>query len=172
MAHLMATVYVALGPIFISLALFAPTRPIFSAFVGALISTVVLQGLALALASLLVGAEGAMANAVLVSAPTETYGRVGMLFGACMVFSLAGWFALRLPAVAASLCGGVHFAPTALVAMTYGSIQNGASAAINTAGNYAGQGVQAARRGLSGPSSIPPAGPSLSRSASAQGTNR
>lgn len=161
-AHLMAVLYVAIGPIFLPLALFAVTRAMFSAWVGVTVSAVVLQGLSLALASLLVGAEGSMANAILISAPGETYGRLGMLFGAALVFGLCGWFALRLPAVAASLCGGIHFAPQAVVAATYGAVQGGARAAAGAAGGVAGRGAQAARRAIAGPSMAPP-GPTLSR---------
>ncbi len=171
MAHIAAAVYVSIGAVFLPLGLFAATRGIFSAWIGVTLSTVVLQGLSLALTSLLIGAEGGIAHAILAGGPDETYGRVGMLLAAMLVFTLCGWFASKLPSAAAALCGGVHYAPSLLIDATYGTVGRGAAAVAGAAGRGAGVVAGAARRGLSGPASMPAPGPSLSRTPVAQGTS-
>ncbi len=163
LGHIMAVIYVALGPVFIPCAFFAPTRPMFSAWVGCTLSAVVLQGLSIILTSLLVGAETAIVRAMAVGNGADFSQRLAMMFAAIAVFALCGWWASKLPAAAASLCGGIHFAPNLLVAATYGAVAKGGRAALGAAGSVASQSAQAAYRRVAAPAQVTPPGPTLSR---------
>jgi len=163
LGHIMAVIYVALGPVFIPCAFFAPTRPMFSAWVGCTLSAVVLQGLSIILTSLLVGAETAIVKAMAIGTGADFSQRMAMMFAAIAVFALCGWWASKLPAPAASLCGGIHFAPNLLVAATYGAVAKGGRAVLGTAAGIASQGAQTAYRRVAAPAQITPPGPTLSR---------
>ena len=172
LGHMMAVFYVALGPVFISLVFFAATRSITAAWVGVTLSAVVLQGLSITLSTLLVGAQTGVIALVTTTGTGDVFVKLGLLLGAACIFGLCGWWAMLLPAVASSLCGGVHFRPNALIGATYGAIKSaakmGARAALRSS---AGQRAHDAllRQRSSSVSPLTPPGPSLSRSPSSAG---
>ena len=165
LGHIMAVVYVAMGPVFIPCALFATTRPMFSAWIGCTLSAVVLQGLSIMLTSLLVGAETAVVKTMAIGGGADTSQRLAAMFGAIAIFGLCGWWASKLPAAAASLCGGVHFAPNLLITATYGTAGKIGRAALGKAADGASQAARAVRGRISGPPQVSPPGPTLSRAA-------
>jgi type IV secretion system protein VirB6 len=164
LGHIMAVVYVAFGVVFLPCFLFAPLRPMFSAWIGALVSCVALQGLSIILATILVKVESSIIGQVVAANSGDVQMRLGMLMCAAVLFVLCSWFALKLPLAAAALCGGIHFSPVALSAATFGVIQGGA----RQAGRLAHAGIQnrvtATQQGLR-PRPSTPSGPSASKAA-------
>lgn len=177
-----AALYVAIGPIILPLVLFKATRPIFTAWVGITASAALLQLLALTVASVLVLAMRGMLAAITSGIFGDATAVVAALMASALIFFLCARWSLKMPAVAAQLCGGVHWHPAPLVSAAYGAIMSaftapvtlplqaakmGAGAAL---GGVAGIAATQAGKLLSGPSNPP--GPSLSRSrapASSQG---
>lgn len=164
--HIMVVVYVAVGPIFLPMSAFQATRGAFTAWIGALISCVVLQGLSVVLTTLLISAEGEIVKQVAGYTGGSTMMTLGMLMAAAVLFLLCAWFARKLPSAAAALCGGIHYHPEALVQATLGAgpramraMMTGGVGAIQWATNRSRAGLRppAARSPLSAP------GPSLSR---------
>lgn len=168
LGHFMAVVYVSLGGLFIALSLFQATRRITALWLGATLSAVVLQALSVMLSTLLVVAQTGILTVVVGQGSNDPYTRIGFVIGAAAIFGLCGWFALRLPNVAASLCGGIHFAPYALTSATYGMVSRGAGrggrAALNFgAGQYRALQQAVERRRPPLPTPLTPPGPSVSR---------
>lgn len=170
MARIMGVLYVGFGPLLLPLALFAATRTIFSNWIGAMLSTVVLQGLSVGLASLLMGAEGAILSAVVTGGSSDTYARIGLMFAAIAIFVLCGWFALRLPAAAASICGGVHFSPDRVVGATYGAVGSAAKQVGRGIAKGAVAAGRAAQQRIASRGMASPPGPTLSRTPAIVGT--
>ncbi len=168
-----ARMYVSIGPIFVVLGMFTATRPIFLAWIGVLASAVVLQLLAVTLASVLVGSMRAMLGALTSGVFGGPQAQVVGFIGAAVIFALCAWKAYQLPGVASALCGGVYWHPGAIVNATYGAIGKGASNLLGMAGPIVAEGGKRAadkvrerlRHGDSrpGPSISPSPGPSLSR---------
>ena len=172
LGHFMAVVYVSLGGIFLALALFAPTRGITAAWLGATLSAVVLQALSVMLSTLLVAAQTGILSVAVGNTGNDPYTRIGVLFGAAVIFGLCGWFAKRLPDVASRLCGGIHFSPDRVVSATYGAVASGAKtggrAALNFgSGQYRALQQAVERRRPVSPASLTPPASTLSRTPAA-----
>jgi len=166
-AHFMCVVYVSIGALFVWMVLFAPLRPIFSAWIGSLFACLVLQALAIIVSAVVIQAESSMVIAITGNLLADGTQMIGAMIAACVIFALAAWFALKLPAAAASLCGGIHFAPSALGAATWGAVQAGGSGAMRAIGRGAAAAPGKAREALRAPMFQSPPGPSLSRAMSA-----
>lgn len=158
LGHIMVVIYLMIGPVFIPMFLFSITAPVFTAWIGVLLSTVVLQALSVALSTILVGVEGAIVTSIATGAGTAMAG----LLAAIALFMLCAWFAHKLPAAAAALCGGIHFTPDAIGRATYGAVGSAANAARNGVVGYAGSVTAKTAAARSAPALAPP-GPTLSR---------
>lgn len=167
LGHFMAVVYVSMGGFFIALALFGPTRGITGAWLGATLSAVVLQALSVLLSTLLVSAQTGILSVAVGNTGNDPYTRIGVLFGAAAIFGLCGWFAKRLPDVAARLCGGIHFTPYGVVGATYGAVSRAAARGGRAALSFGAGQVRAlqqtVQRRPASPAPLTPPGPSVSR---------
>ncbi len=170
----MAAFYVAIGPLLFPLVFFKATRPIFTAWAGVTASATVLQLLALTLAGVLVRAETAMLGAITSGAFGDAVARIAALLACALIFGLCARWSLKMPAVAAQLCGGIYWHPAPLIGAAYGAVSSALAAPVTAplaaATGGAGRAADAAREKLRETgrsflgSSSPPPGPSVSRS--------
>lgn len=163
LGYVLVRLYIAVGPIVIPTLLFSPTRAIFSAWCGCLMSSVMLQALSIILSTVLILAESQMVASVVTNPNGDGMTMLATIFGAGLVFCLCAWLGKKLPAAAVSLCGGIHFAPNAILDATYGAVTSRAGRMLGNTAQSARQAPERARAALR-PPSAPPPGPSLSRS--------
>ena len=171
LSFVIAALLVDIGPFIIPLALFKSVRSIFERWVGALLQCTVLQAFVLILLAVTVMVSGAMMGKMTSYTGTNPMVIVGTMFAAMIFFGYVTFIAWRLPALAASLAGGMHFS-------VEGFILGGAGAAASAgkmgwnAGRSAAGTIAAESRQYRG-SRIPPStGASLSNSATGPSISR
>jgi type IV secretion system protein VirB6 len=150
-SKIMLVLYIALGPLFVGLVLFAPTRSIFERWVGSLISCVILQIAVVVYLSILLTCTAAILAAVQAAATGDSVAAIGVLFAGIIFFMLGAFVALQLPSFAASLSGGISFHGGAVAGLLVGSAVVAGSAAAKAdkaVAGFAAPGVAAASKGL------------------------
>lgn len=167
LGHILAVIYVCIGPIFVWMILVPPLRPAFSAWIGCLLSALMLQALAIILSTVVIVAEGQMVNSIATNLLLNGPAMVADIFAAALIYGLAAWVALKLPAIAATLFGGVHFTPSVLMLATYGALSNAFHEGRRRFQDHAVQAPGRVRSALNGPRPAVPPGPSLSRASAA-----
>lgn len=164
LSYVIGALFVDIGPLLIPLALFAFTRSVFERWIGALIQCAILQVFVLILLVVVMLVEGALLAKVALYTGSNPYALIFTLLAAVIFFGFATFIAWRLPALAASLAGGLHFNVEGAARSVFSSTMN--------VGRSAVQGVRSldGNRPTNPPAPptppIPPtAGASLSRSA-------
>ncbi|WP_342153487.1 type IV secretion system protein [Methylorubrum sp. SB2] len=144
---------VALGPIFVALALFEATRPFAEAWTRQLVNFVVLQVLVIALIGLMLTTVGQFVDKYGTNATTGGELIVGAV-AISAVLGLAAYVALQLPEIAGALAGGASLAGRTMSrALTAVAMTGGTAAAFGAfAGSRAaaGRAVSAVRKGRAG----------------------
>jgi type IV secretion system protein VirB6 len=145
---------VALGPIFVALALFEATRPFAEAWTRQLVNFVVLQVLVIALIGLMLTTVGQFVDKYGTNATTGGELIVGAV-AISAVLGLAAYVALQLPEIAGALAGGGASLAgrTMSRALTAVAMTGGTAAAFGAlAGSRAaaGRAVSAVRKGRAG----------------------
>jgi type IV secretion system protein VirB6 len=178
-SRVILALYIAVGPLLVALVLFPATRTIFERWIGSLISCVILQVTTIVLLYVVLGVEQEVAGQVALMGSVDPMAMIQVLLAGIIFFAVAGFVAFQLPALAASLAGGLHFHTGVLgraiqnaigstgrtwtdaQGITHRSGRTGALGLGHVVGSTAGQGV------LSGTRAVrqrirPPTGGSLS----------
>lgn len=113
-SRVILALYIAIGPLLIGLVLFPATRAIFERWIGSLISCVILQITTIVLLFIILTVEQRVAGQIALMSETDPIGRIEVLLAGVIFFGVAGFVAFQLPALAASLSGGLHFHTGAL----------------------------------------------------------
>jgi len=123
LAKLALALLIAIGPIFIALALFRATFPFFSSWLSGLVNFVVLQVLVVAIISLLVSILTGFLNDI---SGADFGAQMAMALRMVALFALGAILALQLPGIAARISGGG-------IELGTGLIRSGAQGAMKLA---------------------------------------
>jgi type IV secretion system protein VirB6 len=112
---------IAMGPIFVALALFPATRALFERWLGQVVQFVVLGVLAVTLLQLMVAAEGMLVDQIVATSATSSPAqRLQMLLAVCVLFIICAMLAMQLPGLASGLASGFSFHTGSLARLTFG----------------------------------------------------
>lgn len=135
-AKVALAIVLALGPIFIALALFQPTRRFTESWLGALANYVVLQVLVVTVLSLVIN---------MVDSFAKQYGSnsdvILVALSYVVIFILVAWIAFQLPTIASSIAGGG-------AALAGQALQSAAQAPVTAARAIATKGASLASDGM------------------------
>lgn len=106
--------YIAVGPLLVAFILFPALRSIFERWIGSLISCVILQITTIVLLYIVLSVEQEVASQVALMGSTDAMSMIQVLLAGIIFFAVAGYVAYHLPALAASLAGGLHFQADAI----------------------------------------------------------
>lgn len=137
MSQIVLALFIIVGPLMIALPLFGATREIFSRWIGALISSVLLQVGILILLSLTVRVTAGLIVQTMAYNGSNSYEQLGLLCNLIIVFLLCGILAIQMPAWASSLAGGMSFhggAVAFLLLQRMNGTTNKAVSAVSQAG--------------------------------------
>jgi type IV secretion system protein VirB6 len=128
-AHAATALIVSVGPIFVAFRMFPATGSMFSGWLSALMSAVVLQILSVILLSLIVRAEGNQiaSLAAVGTSPAGTLGdniidAVFILFGALLIFAAGFWLTYKLSSIAVTMAGGVYWGAESAISGRMGKL--------------------------------------------------
>ena len=137
MSQIVLGLFIIVGPLMIGLALFGATKSIFQRWIGALISSVLLQVGILILLSLTIRTTAGLVVQIMTYNGSNVYEQLGLLLNGIIVFFLCGILAFQMPGWASSLAGGMAFhggAVAYLLLRQMNSTTNTAVAAAKQAG--------------------------------------
>lgn len=138
-AQVLLALLVAIGPLLVVAILFPATRSLFERWIGALISCLLLQIMAVVLVTVLIGAETAMLADIAV--PGDPVAQLQVLMSAVILFAIAGLVLSQLPGAATAVAGGLHFHAGVLSRATYGQALEHSRAGIARLGTASRSGA-------------------------------
>lgn len=145
-SRVVLALYVAIGPLLVGLALFPAIRAVFERWIGSLIACVVLQVTTIVLLFIILAVLQRVVGTVGRMPSSESMAMIQVLLAGIIFFGVSGFVAVQLPAIAASLAGGLSFHTGALVR----SVQVGVGSTGRAGVDGAGQEVRTGRAGLLG----------------------
>lgn len=108
-SRLLLALSIALGPLLVGLALFPATRAVFERWIGAMLSSVLLQVATVVLLFITLTVGNEIVGTVARMGNTDPTNMLQVLFAGIVFFFVAGYVAVHLPAYASSLAGGLTF---------------------------------------------------------------
>lgn len=147
LSHVSLAVFVALGPLMLPLVLFPVTKPIFERWIGAMISAVIVQVVAVILLTLTLQVEGELVAQLAGYAGTNPIEQMRTLIAAIAFFGFATLLAQQVPGFGTALAGGLHFHTGALARATLGVASGGISNLAQKAGAISNKADAAALSG-------------------------
>lgn len=159
-SRLLLALSIAFGPLLIGLALFKPTRAVFERWIGAMLTSVLLQVATVVLLYITLQVGNEIVGQVAAMANTDPMNMLQVLLAGALFFFVAGFVALHLPAYASSLAGGLHFHTNAIARALSGAASAAAAPAREVTRRtveHAGEAARHLQRRLR-----PPPGGSLS----------
>ena len=150
MSQIVLGLFIIVGPLMIGLALFGATKSVFSRWIGALLSSMLLQVGILILLSLTIRTTAGLVVQILTYHGTNAYEQIGLLLNGIIVFLLCGILAFQMPSWASSLAGGMSFHGGALAYIMLTQMR-GASSLAGRAGGAASKAATAIRNRVASP---------------------
>jgi type IV secretion system protein VirB6 len=152
-SHLILSLLIAIGPLFIVLFLFPPFRGYCERWIGAVLSMITLQVLIAALLTLMIESERTLLGTLAQADGASPLPGARMLISAAILFIICAMILRELPGVAVAIAGGVHFGQAGR--MTQATLGRAASLARAGAGGVAGA-VSGSSAGVRSASNRPP----------------